>query len=73
MKNFLDDEYIDKALSELPKILSDEYYVKMGAAWLLAEAAVNYREKVDPLLDKIDPETAKYARQKMRDSFRVKS
>lgn len=49
-----------------------DYYVKMMLAWTLAEIAVGHRGQVEGLLPGLDDETARYARQKMRDSFRVK-
>lgn len=70
-ENFLDDEFIDGVLILMKNLRTDEYYVKMAVAWLLATAAVKYRDKVDKVLDQIDSETAKFTRQKMRDSRRV--
>lgn len=81
--NFLNDEYIDRVIAEIQKVDKRyrtktqrgtvEYYVKMMLAWILAEAAINYRDKVEAVLSKIDNETAKMAQQKMRDSRRVKT
>jgi 3-methyladenine DNA glycosylase AlkD len=79
--NFLDYENIERTLAEIIKIDTRyrekaprgtlNYYVKMMLAWTLAEAAINYQEKVEVILPKLDQETAKYARQKMRDSYRI--
>jgi hypothetical protein len=44
----------------------------MMLAWTLAEAAIKHRGRVEKILPKLDPETAKYAHQKMRDSYRIK-
>jgi len=71
MNNFLDDEYIDGALILVKNVKTDEYYVKMAIAWLLAEASIRYQDKVERVLAQIDSETAKFARQKMRDSRRI--
>jgi len=81
--NFLNDEYIDRVIAQIQKVDARyraktergtvEYYVKMMLAWTLAEAAINYRDKVEKALEKIDDETAKMARQKMRDSRRVET
>jgi 3-methyladenine DNA glycosylase AlkD len=78
----LNDEYIDRVIAEIQKVDKRyqnrtergtvEYYVKMMLAWTLAEAAINYRDIVEKVLEKIDDETAKMARQKMRDSRRIK-
>jgi 3-methyladenine DNA glycosylase AlkD len=77
---FLDDANIDRTLAEIVKIDARyrekaprgtlNYYVKMMLAWTLAEAAVKFRDRVEAI-PSIDHETAKYTRQKMRDSYRV--
>ncbi|GBR77014.1 DNA alkylation repair protein, partial [Candidatus Termititenax persephonae] len=79
--NFLDAENIDRTLAEIKKIDSRyhaeaqrgtlDYYVKMMLAWTLAEVAVKQRVKVENILPKLDRETAKYTKQKMRDSRRI--
>ncbi|MCL1929657.1 DNA alkylation repair protein [Candidatus Saccharibacteria bacterium] len=70
-ENFLNDEFIDGVLILVKNIETGEYYIKMAAAWLLATAAIKYRDKVEWALDNVDAEIAKFARQKMRDSRRV--
>lgn len=80
--NMLDEDNIERTMSEIRKIDARyrekakkgtlNYYVKMMLAWTLAEAAVSHREKVEEVLLELDSETAKYTRQKMRDSFRIK-
>jgi 3-methyladenine DNA glycosylase AlkD len=45
MANYLDDEYIDSVFAELRNVAHDGYYVRMGMAWLYADAAVLYYEK----------------------------
>jgi 3-methyladenine DNA glycosylase AlkD len=72
MANFLVDEYIDGVLILVKNINSDEYYVKMAIAWLLAEVAVTYRDKAERAIEQVDDKTARYARQKMRDSRRIR-
>ncbi|GHU08324.1 hypothetical protein FACS189431_4370 [Alphaproteobacteria bacterium] len=72
MANFSNDEYIDRVMMEIRKIKSDEYYVRMAIAWLLATAAINYRDKVERILSEIDSQTAKFTRQKMRDSYQIR-
>jgi 3-methyladenine DNA glycosylase AlkD len=79
--NFLDDANIERVLAEIIKIDARyrekaprgtlNYYVKMMLAWTLAEAATKFRDRVETILPKLDPETAKYTRQKMRDSYRI--
>ena len=80
--NFLDKQNIERSINEILKIDSRyrdpakrgtlDYYVKMMLGWTLAEAAINNRDVVEKTLPKLDLETAKYTRQKMRDSFRIK-
>lgn len=82
MQNMLDKKNINRTLSEIQKINARyqepakrgtlNYYVKMMVAWVLAEAAVEHRKKVEQLLPKLNAETVKYTKQKMRDSFRIK-
>lgn len=47
---FLDDEYIDKALTIATQADNDEYYVSMAVAWFFATAMINYSQKVIQLL-----------------------
>lgn len=42
---YLHDNYIDKTLEIIFKIKSDDYYVKMAIAWLLATSYIKYKEK----------------------------
>jgi 3-methyladenine DNA glycosylase AlkD len=65
-------EKVDKRYHEKSPRGTLSYYVKMMLAWTLAEIAVKHREQVEVLLPRLDSETAKYTRQKMRDSFRIK-
>jgi 3-methyladenine DNA glycosylase AlkD len=79
--NFLDDANIERTLAEIVKIDTRyrekaprgtlNYYVKMMLAWTLAEAAIKFRDRVENVLPNLDSETAKYTRQKMRDSYRI--
>lgn len=70
---FLNDDYIDKVLEKIDIIHADEYYFKMGKAWLLAEMTVNYPNKSLTYLDRkdIDPQIKKMAIRKIKDSFRI--
>lgn len=79
--NYLDEQNIERVINEISKIDARykapakrgtlDYYVKMMLAWTLAEAAIKHRNIIEETLPKLDSETAKYTRQKMRDSFRV--
>lgn len=42
---YLHDPYIDKTLELVSKIKSDDYYVKMAIAWLMANSYIKYKEK----------------------------
>ena len=42
---YLHDIYIDKTLELISKIKTDDYYVQMAIAWLLATSYIKYKEK----------------------------
>ncbi len=73
MSNFLDDEHLQAVFAALRALGSDAYYVKMAAAWLYAEAAVNSYDQTIAELAKsdIDPWTRRKAYQKMLESYRI--
>lgn len=70
---FIIDEYVDKVLMELDKIKHDGYYVKMGVAWIIAEIAVNFYDKIIEYLknNNLDKFTHNKAIQKMIESCRM--
>ena len=73
MSNFLDTEHLHDVFAALRSLGNDAYYVKMAAAWLYAEAAVNFYDKTIAELAKpdIDPWTRRKAYQKMLESYRI--
>lgn len=73
MSNFLDDEHLQDVFAALRNLGNDAYYVKMAAAWLYAEAAVNFYDLTIAELAKtdIDPWTRRKAYQKMLESYRI--
>ena len=75
MKFYLDDEHIDFVLDLVTKVKNEEYYVKMGVAWLLAEAAIKYPEKVKTIITKrdFDKNVKIKAISKICDSFRIEN
>ncbi len=70
---FLNNDYIDKVLDKLEIIQADDYYFKMGKAWLLAEMTVKYPTKSLTYLERkdMDPQIKKMAIRKIKDSFRI--
>lgn len=80
--NYLNEKNIGRVIDEIIKINARyrestkrgtlDYYVKMMLAWTLAEMAIKHRAIVEEILPKLDFETTKYTRQKMRDSFHIK-
>ncbi len=70
---YLEDDYIDTVLERCQNIISEEYYVQMAQAWLLATAYINYSDKVKEILcsDRICVSVKKMAIQKCIDSYRI--
>ena len=73
MNYYLTDEYIDRVLERAENIRSDEYYVQMGKAWLLATAAAKFRDKTMNFIRtaKFDDKTFNMTVQKCIDSYRI--
>ena len=73
MSNFLDNEHLQDVFAALRALGDDAYYVKMAAAWLYAETAVNFYDQTIAELAKpeIDPWTRRKAYQKMLESYRI--
>ena len=73
MDYFLKDLYIDRVLKIYEEIGQKEYYVRMGIAWSLATAYLNYPDKIIDLLKgyRMDVWTHNKAIQKCRESRRV--
>lgn len=73
MTRCLTDERIDFALDRLLKIKFGDYYVDMGAAWLLCDALIKQYDKTIPLIEsgRFPTFVHNKAIQKARESFRV--
>jgi len=73
LNKYLKDEYIDEVLKYAVSIHSEEYYIEMAQAWLLATAAINYPEKVELILidGKLNMFTHNKTIQKAVESFRI--
>lgn len=70
---FLCDEYIDEVLKTISSIDTNEYYVEMAIAWLLATAYINYQDKVLSLLEsgEISKNVINLTIKKAKESYRI--
>ena len=72
MSYYLEDKYINIAFEIINKLYLVDYYSKMGVAWFLATAAINYPDLVYNYLDySKDIELKRMTVRKLRDSFRI--
>lgn len=73
MDYFLVPEYLPKIFTILDKIKTDQYYVNMASAWLIATALAKHREKTLRFLkcNNLDAWVQNKAIQKARESYRV--
>lgn len=71
---FVNDKYVDKVIKKIDNVSHEGYYVKMGAAWLLAEIGIKYNEKLMKYLstdNNLDKFTYNKTLQKMIESYRI--
>ena len=73
MMKLLDDRYIESILSAVVNNHSEQYYIQMAKAWLLATAAINYYDEVRKILadGELDRFTHNKTIQKMIESYRI--
>lgn len=71
LKYAKEEKYRDIIFEKISNITNDDYYVKMGIAWLLCEMAVYDRVRVLAFADTLDSATKKMLLGKMRDSYRI--
>ncbi len=73
LSHFTEDSYIEPALLLLDSIRSEEYYVKMAAAWAVSVYYVKNRQKTEAYLEhcSLDDWTYNKALQKILESYRV--
>ena len=73
LNRYLKDEYINDILEYCSNIDSEEYYIEMAQAWLLATAAINYFYDVELILKdgKLNMFTHNRTIQKAVESFRI--
>ena len=73
MRHFLDDDFKPEFLKTVSAIKSDEYYIKMAAAWFFAEALAKQWDAALPYIKekRLDAWVHNKAIQKARESFRV--
>jgi 3-methyladenine DNA glycosylase AlkD len=74
MSEFLKDEYIDQVLEIVSSIQTEDYYVNMSVAWLLATALINYYDKTIKLLEenKLNRFVHNKTIQKAIESYRIR-
>ncbi len=70
---YLDDNYVDYAISQVSKIDDNQYYISMAIAWFISILFVKYKDKAIELLNNntFNTQTINRAVQKIRDSLRV--
>ena len=70
---YLDDKYIFKIFTLLPKIKTNLYYVNMGIAWLLCECYTFYPKETYAFFqnNKLNPFIIKMTVNKINDSYRI--
>ncbi len=73
LDHFLLTEYLPQIFQLLDNIKSDQYYVHMAKAWLIAELCIKFRDKTFDYLqhDLIPPVTHNKAIQKACESYRI--
>ena len=73
MTYYLDDDFKEEYLAIPATVTSDEYYVKMAAAWLLAECYIKFRSETEVFIHKtkLNDWTYKKTISKICDSYRV--
>lgn len=73
MSHYLDDDFRVEYAETVAKIHSDEYYIKMMAAWYFATALAKQYDSVIPFIEnnKLDPWTHNKAIQKSIESRRI--
>lgn len=73
LAHFINDEYIDRVISNLDQVRHEGYYVKMGVAWAISVCFVKYPEKTMAYLKtcSLDDFTFNKSLQKILESYRV--
>ena len=70
---YVEEEYILEILKKVKMISNEEYYVKMGLAWLLCECYIKFPKETRKLLEEksLDRFVQNKTISKIRDSYRV--
>ena len=73
MQHFLDEDFKPEYAQSVANIKSDEYYVKMMAAWYFATALAKQYDAAIPFLEQhlLDSQTHRKAIQKAVESYRI--
>ena len=71
--HFVDEEHIDRVISELDSAKNDAYYYMMAKAWALSVCFVRFPERTMDYLEKgtLDETTLRMTVRKIRESYRV--
>ena len=73
MEHFLDEDFRPEYPEKVASVKSDEYYVKMMAAWYFATALAKQYDAILPYLEScaLDSEIHKMTVRKILDSYRI--
>lgn len=75
LSHYLNDEYIDRVITVLNELNTDDYYSQMGVAWAFATIAAKYPQKCINYLKSdncnLNIQTRKKTTQKIKESYRV--
>ena len=73
MDHFIDDDHIERIISELDSVDNEGYYFRMGKSWALSVCFVKYPDMTMDYLENcdMDAETMRMTVRKIRDSYRV--
>ena len=71
--HFVDEEHVDRVISELDSAKNDAYYYMMAKAWALSVCFVRFPERTMDYLEKgtLDETTLRMTVRKIRESYRV--
>ena len=73
MMKFIDDEHIDRVLTELVRVKHEGYYLRMGVAWALSFCYITYPEKTLKAMNESDLDRFTFNKtlQKITESLKI--